>query len=153
MALLLMQQMYIFSVFPPFLPRKVEQWPCCWRSECIYLVFSFHFYRQKLNNGHVAPQSLYVYAYGGVQFLNFERCDFEARFIRKKCLFWLLFGQSWGGLLYEIQGMHFSTVFAYIAYLAFSLHFYRGKLNNGLAADATNAVSYTHLTLPTTPYV
>ena len=62
MALLLTQRMYIFSAFPSLLLRKVEQCPCCARS-------------------------LYVYAYGGVQFLNFEQCDFEARFIRTKRLF------------------------------------------------------------------
>ena len=136
MALLLMQQMYIFSVLPPFLPSKVQQWPCCWRSECIYLVFSFHFYSQKLNNGHVAPQSLYVYAYGGVQFLNFERCDFEARFIRKKCLFWQLFCQSWGDSFMRskvcIFPLFLLTWLPRSIYLPFSLHFYREKLNNGM---------------------
>jgi len=45
---------YIFSVSPSFLPRKVEQWPCCAGSECIYLAFSMHFHRGKLNNGLAA---------------------------------------------------------------------------------------------------
>ncbi len=46
---------YIYSsVFPTFLRRKVEQWPCCRRSKCRYLAFSLHFYWGKLNNGVVA---------------------------------------------------------------------------------------------------
>ena len=48
---------YIFSVFPSFLPRKVEQWPCCWRSECIYLAFSLHGRAGFLGFGHRAKHA------------------------------------------------------------------------------------------------
>ena len=50
----------LFSVFHQFLPRKVEQWPCCWCSECIYLALSLHFYREKLNNS-LAADAAHVY--------------------------------------------------------------------------------------------
>ena len=146
MALLLTQRMYIFSVFHAFLPRKVEQWPCCWRSECIYLAFSLH---------------------GRAGFLGFGHRAKHAHFFGRNGLFGQLLVNRGGDPFMRSKVCIFSTVFAHVAsetyifsvfpsflprkveqwpccwrseciYLAFSLHFYRGKLNNGLVADAAN---------------
>ena len=177
MALLLTQRMYIFSVFHAFLPRKVEQWPCCWRSECIYLAFSLHGRAGFLGFGHRAKHAHFfgrnglfgqlLVNRGGDPFMRSKVCIFSTVFahVASETYIFSVFPsflprkvQQWNIYIYIYIYIYLVTsllcgycrvkarsnakyiwkMFNKCIYLAFCLHFYRGKLNNGLAADAAN---------------
>ena len=142
MALLLTQWMYIFSVFLSFLPTKVEQWPCCaaeplcicvrWRSifEFWTVWFWSSFYKKK-----VSVLTTFLPIVGGTPLW-----DPRYAFFHCFCLhgFREVYIYSFPFIFTDKSWTMACCWRGKCIYLAFSIIFCRGKLNNGLVADAAN---------------